>query len=62
MATRASVPGDAGGDDSAAVSLVSFVVDAIVDGVMKGRYAQGQRLATRTIGVHYPIPRTDPTT
>jgi DNA-binding GntR family transcriptional regulator len=47
----------AANDEAAAASLVSFVVDAIVDGVMKGRYAQGQRLIAADLAEEYGVSR-----
>jgi DNA-binding GntR family transcriptional regulator len=44
-------------DDAAVASLVSFVVDAIVDGVMKGRYAQGQRLIAADLAEEFHVSR-----
>jgi DNA-binding GntR family transcriptional regulator len=44
-------------DDEAVASLVSFVVDAIVDGVMKGRYAQGQRLIAADLAEEFSVSR-----
>jgi DNA-binding GntR family transcriptional regulator len=44
-------------DDVVAASLVSFVVDAIVDGVMKGRYAQGQRLIAADLAEEFNVSR-----
>jgi DNA-binding GntR family transcriptional regulator len=44
-------------DDAAVASLVSFVVDAIVDGVMKGRYAQGQRLIAADLAEEFNVSR-----
>jgi DNA-binding GntR family transcriptional regulator len=44
-------------DDEAVASLVSFVVDAIVDGVMKGRYAQGQRLIAADLAEEFNVSR-----
>ena len=42
-------------DDSA--SLVSYVVDAIVDGVMNGQYAPGQRLIAADLADEYDVSR-----
>lgn len=44
-------------DDHTAASLVSFVVDSIVDGVMKGRYAQGQRLIAADLAEEFNVSR-----
>lgn len=44
-------------DDSTAASLVNSVVDAIVDGVMKGRYAPGQRLIAADLAEEYQVSR-----
>lgn len=44
-------------DDEATASLVSFVVDSIVDGVMKGRYAQGQRLIAADLAEEFNVSR-----
>ncbi len=38
-------------------SLVDFVVDAIVDGVMAGRYVQGQRLIAADLAAEYNVSR-----
>lgn len=38
-------------------SLVSYVVDAIVDGVMRGRYVQGQRLIAADLAEEYKVSR-----
>jgi DNA-binding GntR family transcriptional regulator len=38
-------------------SLVDFVVDAIVDGVMAGRYVQGQRLIAADLATEYNVSR-----
>ncbi len=45
------------GDDAASASMVTFVVDAIVDGVMKGRYALGQRLIAADLAEEYSVSR-----
>lgn len=44
------------GEDATA-SLVSYVVDAIVDGVMRGRYVQGQRLIAADLAEEYKVSR-----
>jgi DNA-binding GntR family transcriptional regulator len=44
-------------DDSVAASLVDFVVDAIVDGVMAGRYVPGQRLIAADLAEEYQVSR-----
>jgi DNA-binding GntR family transcriptional regulator len=44
-------------DDRTAASMVSFVVDAIVDGVFKGRYAPGQRLIAADLAEEYKVSR-----
>jgi DNA-binding GntR family transcriptional regulator len=44
-------------EDEASKSLVDFVVDAIVDGVMSGRYAQGQRLIAADLASEYNVSR-----
>lgn len=44
-------------DERAVASLVSFVVDAIVEGVMKGRYAPGQRLIAADLAEEFSISR-----
>jgi DNA-binding GntR family transcriptional regulator len=44
-------------DDSTVASLVSFVVDAIVDGVLKGRYVPGQRLIAADLAEEYGVSR-----
>lgn len=46
-----------GGDERNSASLVSGVVDAIVDGVMKGRYAPGQRLIAADLADEYQVSR-----
>jgi DNA-binding GntR family transcriptional regulator len=48
---------DQAGDERNSASLVSFVVDAIVDGVMKGRYAPGQRLIAADLADEYQVSR-----
>lgn len=48
---------DQGGDERNSASLVSGVVDAIVDGVMKGRYAPGQRLIAADLADEYQVSR-----
>ena len=47
----------AAADDENAVSLVNFVVDSIVDGVMAGHYAQGQRLIAADLAAEYQVSR-----
>lgn len=44
-------------DERSAASLVSFVVDAIVDGVLNGRYAPGQRLIAADLAEEYQVSR-----
>ena len=44
-------------DEAASASMVTFVVDAIVDGVMKGRYALGQRLIAADLAEEYGVSR-----
>lgn len=44
-------------DEPAAASLVSFVVDSIVEGVMKGRYAPGQRLIAADLAEEFKVSR-----
>lgn len=44
-------------DEAASASMVTFVVDAIVDGVMKGRYAPGQRLIAADLAEEYGVSR-----
>lgn len=44
-------------DEGSTASLVSSVVDAIVDGVMKGRYAPGQRLIAADLADEYQVSR-----
>jgi DNA-binding GntR family transcriptional regulator len=44
-------------DDVAVASLVGSLVDAIVDGVMKGRYAQGQRLIAADLAEEFNVSR-----
>jgi DNA-binding GntR family transcriptional regulator len=55
MSVKTEVPVAA--DDENVASLVSFVVDAIVDGVMKGRYAQGQRLIAADLAEEFNVSR-----
>ena len=43
--------------DVQTATLVSEVVDAIVDGVMKGRYAPGQRLIASDLAEEYKVSR-----
>jgi DNA-binding GntR family transcriptional regulator len=54
---RMSQPDVSAIDEGAAVSLVSSVVDAIVDGVMAGRYVQGQRLIAADLADEYGVSR-----
>jgi DNA-binding GntR family transcriptional regulator len=44
-------------DERSAASMVSFVVDAIVEGVLKGRYAPGQRLIAGDLAEEYSVSR-----
>lgn len=44
-------------DEANAASMVTSVVDAIVDGVMKGRYAPGQRLIAADLAEEYGVSR-----
>lgn len=44
-------------DERAVASLVSFVVDSIVEGVMKGRYAPGQRLIAADLAEEFKVSR-----
>jgi DNA-binding GntR family transcriptional regulator len=44
-------------DEAAAQSLVSEVVDQLVDGVMRGRYAPGQRLIAGDLAEEYQVSR-----
>ncbi len=44
-------------DDNVSASSVSSVVDAIVDGVLKGRYAPGQRLIAADLAEEYGVSR-----
>lgn len=44
-------------DDAGGASLVSFVVDSIVDGVMRGRYVAGQRLIAADLAEEYAVSR-----
>ena len=53
--TNAAVP--VAQEEPTAASLVDFVVDAIVDGVMAGRYAQGQRLIAADLAAEYQVSR-----
>lgn len=55
METQTLSPPDP--DERSAASLVSSVVDAIVDGVMKGRYAPGQRLIAADLAEEYKVSR-----
>lgn len=52
----AAVP-EASSPEDSPVSLVNFVVDAIVDGVMTGRYVQGQRLIAADLAAEYNVSR-----
>ena len=45
------------GTDAAVSSLVGFVVEAIVDGVLTGRYAPGQRLIAADLALEYGVSR-----
>lgn len=44
-------------EDESGASLVSFVVDSIVDGVMAGRYVAGQRLIAADLAEEYAVSR-----
>lgn len=44
-------------DDTGTASLVDFVVNAIVDGVMAGRYVPGQRLIAADLAEEYQVSR-----
>lgn len=44
-------------EDESSASLVSFVVDSIVDGVMAGRYVAGQRLIAADLAEEYAVSR-----
>ena len=55
MSTQLRPPETA--DEAASASMVTFVVDAIVDGVMKGRYAPGQRLIAADLAEEYGVSR-----
>jgi DNA-binding GntR family transcriptional regulator len=44
-------------NDAEEISSVSHVVDAIVDGVMRGRYVQGQRLIAADLAAEYAVSR-----
>ncbi|WP_084733225.1 GntR family transcriptional regulator [Sphingobium chungbukense] len=44
-------------DESSAASLVSFVVDSIVEGVLKGQYVPGQRLIAADLAEEYGVSR-----
>ncbi len=57
MSEPATLPDPAIPDERAAASLVSFVVDAIVEGVMKGRYAPGQRLIAADLAEEFKVSR-----
>ncbi|WP_448586177.1 GntR family transcriptional regulator [Thermaurantiacus sp.] len=48
---------DAPPEDDSSASLVSSVVDSIVDGVMRGRYAPGQRLIAADLAEDYGVSR-----
>lgn len=50
-------PQEALNDERNTASLVNGVVDAIVDGVMKGRYAPGQRLIAADLAEEYQVSR-----
>lgn len=50
-------PREALNDEKNTASLVNGVVDAIVDGVMKGRYAPGQRLIAADLAEEYQVSR-----
>lgn len=55
--SKISPPAPAHGDEDTAASLVSSVVESIVDGVMRGRYAQGQRLIAADLAEEYGVSR-----
>ncbi|QGN53980.1 GntR family transcriptional regulator [Novosphingobium sp. Gsoil 351] len=55
MVRRSPLPGEESEDISA--SLVGRLVDAVVDGVMAGRYAPGQRLIAADLADEYGVSR-----
>lgn len=57
MQTAALAQDQAPGDERAAASMVSFVVDSIVEGVMKGHYAPGQRLIAADLAEEFKVSR-----
>jgi DNA-binding GntR family transcriptional regulator len=44
-------------DDRTAISLVSQLVESIVDGVMAGQYVQGQRLIAADLAEQFGVSR-----
>jgi DNA-binding GntR family transcriptional regulator len=50
-------PAPAATEEDSSASLVSFVVDSIVDGVMRGRYVAGQRLIAADLAEDYGVSR-----
>ncbi len=56
MSTNPVTP-PSGANEQAAASLVSFVVDTIIDGVMKGHYVQGQRLIAADLAEEFNVSR-----
>jgi DNA-binding GntR family transcriptional regulator len=55
--STAAPAGQAARDDESSASLVSYVVDSIVDGVMAGRFAPGQRLIAADLADEYQVSR-----
>lgn len=51
------MPRSSTSDEGAEASLVSIVVDRIVDGVLNGRYAPGQRLIAADLAEDYQVSR-----
>ncbi len=54
---RSALPAAPPAEDDSGASLVSFVVDSIVDGVMRGRYVPGQRLIAADLAEDYGVSR-----
>ena len=55
--TASPLEASPGAEEESPASLVDFVVDAIVDGVMAGRYVQGQRLIAADLAAEYQVSR-----
>lgn len=53
----ATTPVSADPNDDGVASLVTYVVDAIVDGVMRGSYVPGQRLVAADLAEEYKVSR-----